>query len=185
MSEQLILQTKQKMQQSVEAYERDLSTVRTGRAAPSLIENLPVEAYGTTMKLQEVASITAPEAALLVVQPWDASVTDAVAKMLRTSDFNFNPVVEGNIIRIPLPPLTEDRRRELVKMVGKKTEEAKISVRNVRQDALSQLKRAKEATEIGEDEQAGYEKRVQELVDSTNKRVDELGKQKEQDLMSL
>lgn len=185
MSEPLIQQTKQKMQQSVEAYERDLSTVRTGRATPSLIENMSVEAYGTMMKLQEVASITAPEAALLVVQPWDASVVDSVAKSLRTSDFNFNPAVEGMLIRIPLPPLTQERRQELVKLVGKKAEEAKISVRNVRQDALSQLKRAKEGHEIGEDELAGYEKRVQDLVEATNKEIEGLTKVKEQDLMSL
>ncbi len=185
MSEQIIQQAKQKMQQSFEAFERDMSTVRTGRAAPSLIENLSVEAYGSMMKLQEVASITAPEPALLVVQPWDASLVDVVAKMLRTSDFHFNPAVEGTVIRIPLPPLTQDRRQEMVKMVGKKTEEAKISVRNVRQDTLTALKRAKEGSEISEDELAGFEKRVQDLVEATNKQIEAAAKVKEQDLMSL
>src|SRR5690606_20462258 len=108
MSEQLIQQTKQKMQQSFEAFERELSSVRTGRAAPSLIENMMVEAYGSNMKLQEVASITAPEPTMLVVQPWDGSVTDSIAKSLRTSDFHFNPAVEGTVIRVPIPPLTQE-----------------------------------------------------------------------------
>src|SRR5690606_13715412 len=108
-----------------------------------------------------------------------------IAKMLRTSDFNFNPAVEGTVIRIPLPPLTQERRQEMVKMVGKKTEEAKISVRNVRQEALTSLKRAKEGNEIGEDELAGFEKRVQELVEGVNKQIDGAAKAKEQDLMSL
>lgn len=185
MSEQLITQTKQKLQQAMEAFERELASIRTGRAAPSLIENLMVEAYGSQMKLQEVASITAPDPTMLVVQPWDQSVVDTVAKSLRTSDFNFNPAVEGTVIRIPLPPLTQERRQEMVKMVGKKAEEAKISVRNIRQDALSQLKRAKQDNLISEDEQVGYEKRVQEQVDAINKQIEAAAKDKEQELLKI
>lgn len=185
MSEQIITQTKQKMQQAIEAFERELASIRTGRAAPSLIENMLVDAYGSSMKLQEVASITAPEASLLVVQPWDASIAGSIANSLRTSDFHFNPVVEGAVIRIPLPPLTQERRQELVKLVGKKAEEAKISVRNVRQDALSQLKRSKENGDISQDEQLGFEKRVQEVVEATNKDIDSTAKAKESDLLTM
>lgn len=185
MSEQLINQTKQKLQQAKEAFESGLSSIRTGRAAPSLIENMSVEAYGSQMKLQEVASITAPEPAMLVVQPWDQSVVDSVVKSLRTSDFHFNPAVEGTVIRIPLPPLTQERRQELVKLVGKKAEEGKISVRNVRQDAFSQLKKAKQNNEMSEDEQLGYEKRVQEMVDSINKEIEATAKEKEQELLKI
>ena len=185
MSEQVIQQTKQKMQAALEAFERELASIRTGRAAPSLIENMSVEAYGSQMKLQEVASITAPEASLLVVQPWDASIAGNIANALRTSDFHFNPVVEGAVIRVPLPPLTQERRQELVKLVGKKAEEGKISVRNIRQDAFTQLKRAKEDGDISQDEQVGYEKRVQEIVESTNQQIEAAAKAKEQDLLKI
>lgn len=185
MSEQVIQQTKQKMQAALEAFERELASIRTGRAAPSLIENMSVEAYGSQMKLQEVASITAPEASLLVVQPWDASIAGNIANALRTSDFHFNPVVEGAVIRVPLPPLTQERRQELVKLVGKKAEEGKISVRNIRQDAFTQLKRAKEDGDISQDEQVGYEKRVQEVVESTNQQIETAAKVKEQDLLKI
>ena len=161
------------------------AAVRTGRAAPSLIENLQVEAYGSMMKLQEVASITAPEASLLVVQPWDASIAGSVANSLRTSDFHFNPIVEGSVIRVPLPPLTEERRQELAKMVSKKTEDAKISVRNVRQEALTQLKRLKEGGDIGQDEQLGYEKQIQDLVDQANRDLETKAKTKEQELLTI
>ena len=185
MSEQVIQQTKQKMQAALEAFERELASIRTGRAAPSLIENMSVEAYGSQMKLQEVASITAPEASLLVVQPWDASIAGNIANALRTSDFHFNPVVEGAVIRVPFPPLTQERRQELVKLVGKKAEEGKISVRNIRQDAFTQLKRAKEDGDISQDEQVGYEKRVQEVVESTNQQIETAAKVKEQDLLKI
>jgi len=185
MSEQIIQQSKQKMTQALEAFDRELASIRTGRAAPSLIENMSVEAYGSHMKLQELASITAPEAALLVVQPWDASIAGTIANALRTSDFHFNPVVEGAVIRVPLPPLTQERRQELVKLVSKKAEEAKISVRNVRQDAFTQLKRAKEDGDIGQDEQVGYEKRVQDVVEATNRQIESAAKTKEQDLLKI
>ncbi len=185
MSEQIIQQTKQKMQQALEAFERELASIRTGRAAPSLIENMSVEAYGSQMKLQEVASITAPESSLLVVQPWDATIAGSIANSLRTSDFHFNPVVEGAVIRVPLPPLTQEGRQDLVKLVGKKAEDAKISVRTIRQDAFTQLKRAKEGGDISQDEQLGYEKRVQEVVEKTNRQIDTEAKTKEQDLLKI
>jgi ribosome recycling factor len=185
MSEQLVSQTKQKIQASLEAFERELGGIRTGRANPGLVENLPVEAYGSIMKLQELASITAPEPALLVVQPWDASVTGAIANAFRTSDLNLNPVVEGAVIRLPLPPLTKERRQELVKMVGQKAENAKVSVRSVRHDALAELKRAKDNGDISQDEQLGYEKRIQEAVDGANKQIEATGGRKEQDLLTI
>jgi ribosome recycling factor len=144
-----------------------------------------VEAYGSNMKLQEVASITAPEASLLVVQPWDASLTGSIANAIRTSDLNINPVVEGSVIRLPLPPLTQERRQEMVKMMGQKTETARVSIRNVRQEAFTALKKAKEAGDIGQDEQLGFEKRVQETVDDANKQVEHIANQKEQDLLKI
>jgi ribosome recycling factor len=185
MSDQIVKQTSQKIQASIEAFERELGTIRTGRANPSLVENLPVEAYGSTMKLQELASITAPEPAMLLVQPWDASVTGAIANAFRTSDLNLNPVVDGTIIRLPLPPLTQERRQELVKLVGQKTENAKVAVRSNRHDALSDLKRAKDNGDIGQDEQLGFEKRIQDAVDAANKQIETLAKTKEQDLLQM
>jgi ribosome recycling factor len=185
MSDQVISQAKQKTQASLEAFERELGTIRTGRANPSLIENLSVEAYGAHMKLQELASITAPEATLLVVQPYDASITGAIANAFRTSDLNLNPIVEGSVIRLPLPPLTQERRQEMVKLVSQKAEAARVAVRNVRQEAFSTLKRAKENSEISQDEQLGFEKRAQELVDSANKQIETLAAAKEQDLLKM
>ncbi len=185
MSDQVIQQAKQKTQSSLEAFERELGTIRTGRANPSLIENLAVEAYGAHMKLQELASITAPEAGLLVVQPYDASIAGTIANAVRTSDLNLNPIVDGTIIRLPLPPLTQERRQEMVKLVGQKAEAAKVSIRNVRQEAFTALKKAKEDSQISQDEQLGFEKRVQEIVDSSNKQIETLAATKEQDLLKM
>jgi ribosome recycling factor len=185
MSDQLVRDTKQKMTQALEAFQQDLGTIRTGRANPSLIENLALEVYGSTMKLQEVAAITAPEAALLVVQPWDASIANTIANALRESELHLNPVVEGAVLRIPLPPLTEERRREFAKLVGKRAEEAKVSVRSHRHDALSALKRAKDDGDLSQDEQQMYEKRIQEAVEDLNRQIESIGNRKEQELMSL
>ena len=185
MSEQLISQTKAKIQASIDAFERELSSIRTGRANPSLVENLNVEAYGQNMKLQEVASITAPEPAMIVVQPWDASLTGAIANAFRTSDLNLNPVVDGTIIRLPLPPLTQERRQEMVKLVGQKAEQAKVSVRSVRHEAYSDLKKAKDGGDLSQDEQMSFEKRIQDAVDATNKQIDATAQKKEQDLMTM
>jgi ribosome recycling factor len=185
MSEQIIQEIKLKTQQSLEAFERELSTIRTGRANPSLVENLLVEAYGSTMKLQELASITAPEAALLVVQPWDASITGTIANAIRTSDLNLNPLVEGTVIRLPLPPLTLERRQEMVKLVGQKAEAGRVAIRSVRHDAFSQLKRDKDNGDISQDEQLGVEKRLQEVVDTANKQIETLAAHKEQDLLKM
>ena len=185
MSEQVVSQTKQKIQSSIEAFERELGSIRTGRANPGLVENLSVEAYGANMKLMEVASITAPEVSLLVVQPYDASLTGAIANAIRTSVLNINPVVEGSVIRLPLPPLTQERRQEMVKMVGQKAETARVSVRNARQDGFTAVKKAKEGSEISQDEQLGYEKRIQEAVDAANKQIEQIATQKEQDLLKI
>jgi ribosome recycling factor len=185
MSDQIIRETKQKMQASLDAFQHDLVGVRTGRAAPSLIENLAIEVYGSVMKLQEIASITAPDAAMLVVQPWDAGVTGSISKAIQSSELNLNPVVDGSNIRVPLPPLTQERRLEFVKLVGKKTEEAHVSVRSVRQDALGKLKRAKDDGDLSQDEQQMYEKRVQEVVDDVNKQIDALSHHKEQELLKI
>lgn len=185
MSEQTVKQASQKIQTSLEVFERELGSLRTGRANPSLVENLTVEAYGSVMKLQELASITAPEPALLVVQPWDASVTGAIANAFRTSDLNLNPVVEGSVIRLPIPPLTKERRQEMVKMVGQKAENAKVAIRSIRHDSFSEIKRSKDNGDLGQDEQLGYEKRIQEAVDAANKQIEAIASRKEQDLMTM
>lgn len=185
MSDQLIKDTKQKMQAALEAFRQDLGKIRTGRAAPSLIENLPVEAYGSTMRLQEVASITAPEAAMLIVQPWDASLANTIANAIRNSELHLNPAVEGSLLRIPLPPLTQERRQEFVKMVGKRAEEARVEIRSHRHEALSALKRAKDSGDLSQDEQQMYEKRIQETVEDQNKQIDTLATAKEQELMKV
>jgi ribosome recycling factor len=185
MSDALIKDTKQKMQSGLEAFRQDLGRIRTGRATPSLIEGLMVEAYGSMMKLQEVASIAAPEATLLVVQPWDASLANTIANAIRNSDLHLNPAVEGNVLRIPLPPLTQERRQEFVKLVNKRAEEARVEVRGHRHDALAALKRAKDNGDLSQDEQQMYEKRIQEAVEDLNKQIDTLASAKEQELMKV
>lgn len=185
MSEQLIQSTKQKITASLEAFDRELASIRTGRANPSLVENLAVEAYGAVMKLQELASITAPEPTMLVVQPYDGSIAGTIANAVRTSNLNLNPVVDGTVIRLPLPPLTTERRQEMVKMVNQKTEQARVSVRSIRHDALSELKKAKDDGDISQDEQAGYEKRIQDAVEAANKQIEQVAGHKEEELLKI
>lgn len=185
MSDQTVKDTKNKMAQSVEAFAGELSSIRTGRATPSLVENLPVEAYGSSMKLMEVASITSPDPSSLLIQPWDSSVIGSIANAIRISDLNLNPVVDGTSIRLPIPPLTTERRQEFVKIVHKKAEEARVAIRSQRHDALSELKRYKDEGELSQDEQLGFEKRIQETVEDANRQIESMASHKEGEVLKL
>lgn len=169
----------------ITALQKDLATIRTGRASPSLLENIQVEAYGSNMPLQQVASISAPEPRLLIVQPWDQHTIKEVEKAIRSSDLGLNPAVDGALIRVPFPALTEEKRKDLVKLMHSKLEESKIKLRQVRETLLKDWKVKKTAGEMSEDDFFRLEKELKELVDANNQQIESLGASKEQEMMTI
>ncbi len=185
MIDDILRDAEQRMKKSIELLRNELSGIRAGRASPSLIEHLEVNYYGTPMPLNQLASITAPEARMLVVQVWDSSAVSAVEKALRQSELGFNPSVEGQTLRILLPPLTEERRRQLVKLVHQHVEEAKVAIRNIRRDALSDIKKLLKEKQISEDDERRAEQRLQDLTNRYVAEAEKLGKQKEHDILEV
>ncbi len=175
----------QKIQAAVEHFKHELASIRAGRANPALIEDIPVECYDTKLKLTEVGTISAPQPSLLTVQIWDASIMQNVVKALQEANLGLNPSFEGQIIRLPIPPLTEDRRLELIKVVHQKKEEAKINFRQIRQDIRAGWEEHKDKDEFGEDELERREKILQDLIEKYTLEVEELGKKKEEELTKL
>ena len=167
---------------SVEAVKREFSTVRTGKATTSLLDLVRVDAYGSEMPLNQVASVAAPEPKLLTVQPWDKSLLKAVEKAILASDLGLTPSNDGNIIRIPLPPLTEERRKELVKVIHKFAEEGRVAVRHARTEAITRIKKTEH---VSEDEKKHAEKDVQKVHDERLRMVDEAVKAKETEIMEV
>lgn len=170
------------MAKSVDAIRRELATIRSGKATPGLLDTVRVEAYGQQMPLNQVASVNAPEARLLVVQPWDKALAPAIEKAIMAADLGLNPASEGAIIRVPLPPLNEERRRELVKLVHKLAEEGRIGIRHVRTDALGKIKKVEH---VSDDDKHRTEKEVQRLHDEAMAQVDALVKGKEEEIMEV
>ena len=177
-----VKQARQAMDKAVEAVKREFATVRTGKATTALLDLVRVAAYGNEMPLNQVASVAAPEPKLLTVQPWDKSLLKAVEKAILASDLGLTPSNDGNLIRIPLPPLTEERRRELVKVVHKFAEEGRVAVRHARTEAISRIKKAEH---VSDDEKKHTEKDVQKLHDERLKLVDEAVKTKEAEIMEV
>ena len=171
---------------AVAHFEDELKKVRTGRAHPNMLDSVHVEAYGQKMPLNQVANITAPEAQLLTVTPFDPSTIQAIAAGIRQDQaLGLNPSDDGRVIRVPIPPLTEERRKLLVKQTSEKVEEARIALRNVRQDALKEAKRKKEAKEVSEDDLKGIEKSIDASVSTHNAKLDAAFKEKEKDILTL
>ena len=185
MSEALIQETEDHMQKSVEAARREFATVRTGKATPALLDAVRFEYYGTPVPLKQVAGIAAPEARLLTVQPYDKSVIGDIEKAIRAADLGLNPANDGNIIRIPIPQLTEERRRELVKVVRNMAEHGRVAIRNVRHHTNDRLTRMQKDSELTEDEHKRLTKRVQDLTDTYIKQLDEMLKGKEAEVMEV
>jgi len=175
-------QARQAMVKAVEAVRREFSTVRTGKATTSLLDLVKVDAYGNEMPLNQVASVATPEPKLLTIQPWDKSLLKAVEKAILASDLGLTPSNDGNIIRLPLPPLTEERRRELVKVVHKFAEEGRVAIRHARTEAISRIKKTEH---VSEDDQKHAEKDVQKLHDDHLKQVEEAVKAKELEIMEV
>lgn len=176
---------KDKMSQAVKAYSRNLATVRAGRANPALLDSVQVEYYGALTPLNQLASVSVPEARLLLISPFDKTALGDMEKAIQKADLGLTPSNDGNVIRISIPPLTEERRKDLVKVVGKFAEEAKIQIRNVRRDANDQLKKAEKSGDITEDELRGYQDDVQTQTDKFINDIDQLTKEKEQEIMEV
>jgi len=176
----------QKFELAIAHYEEELKKVRTGRAHPGQLEGIRVEVYGSLMPLNQVANITAPEAQLLQVTPFDPGNIQAIAAAIRSDQsLGFNPSDDGRIIRVPVPALTEDRRKMLVKQASEKVEEARIALRNIRQDALKEAKRMKEAKELSEDDVKRVEKGIDDDVSTYNSKIDEIFRAKEKDILTI
>jgi len=175
-------QAKLSMDKAVEATRREFSTVRTGKASTALLDLVRVEAYGNEMPLNQVAGIAAPEPKLLTVQPWDKGLLKAIEKAIQSSELGLTPSNDGNIIRIPLPPLPEERRKELVKVVHKYAEEGRVAVRHARADAINKIKKAEH---VSEDEKKHGEKDAQKLHDEHLKAIDEVLKAKEAEILEV
>lgn len=172
-------------QKTLQFLKTEYAKLQIGRASPAIVEDLKVEAYGTQQLLKALASVSCPDAKTLQIQPWDKGVASAIEKAIQTSSLGLNPVNDGKFIRISMPPLTEERRRELSKVVHKMAEEARISVRQHRQKAHDAFRALEKAKTISEDEARLSEKHLQEKVDHANKEIEELAKKKEQDIMTI
>ena len=174
-----------RMKKAVEALQRDLATVRTGRASPALVDRVEVEYYGTMTPLNQLAGITVPEARLLVIQPWDKGSIHAIEKAIQMADLGVNPTNDGDVIRINIPVLTEERRKEMVKMVWSKVEDSRVAIRNIRRDAISQIKELAQEKMISEDEERRGEQDIQNLTDKYIAQAEKTGKEKEEDVLEV
>ncbi len=173
------------MEKALEAVRREFASVRTGKATPALLDTVRVEAYGSKLPLNQVATVSAPEPRMLVIQPWDKGLLSAIEKAVRGSELGLNPVNDGNVLRVPIPPLTEERRRELVKLLHKMAEDGRIAVRQARQEGNKEIKRRQQAHEISEDDAHRELQQVQTLTDEYIAKIDELLKAKEKEVMEV
>ena len=185
MSTEILTVTEQKMGRAVEALERDLAGVRTGRASTGLVERITVDYYGTQTPLNQLAGISVPEAHQIVIQPWDRGVLGAIEKAIIKSDIGLVPNVDGTVVRLNIPPLTEERRKDLVRLVHKRMEEARVEVRNLRRDAVDGLKKEERDGDMGADEAHRELDAVQRLTDQFIAEVDRVGAAKEQEVLEV
>ncbi len=174
-----------KMDRAIDALNRELSALRTGRATPSLVENISVDYYGTPTPLNQIASISAPDARAIMVQPWDKQSLREIEKSLTKSEMGFNPSNDGNMITVPIPPLNQERRQELVRLLKKRLEDGKVSVRNVRRDGLETLRKLEKDKLISQDENRRAQDQLQKTTDGHTKKIDQVGTAKEAEIMQV
>lgn len=177
--------TKEKMEKCLDALNRDYKAVRAGRANPAILDRVTVDYYGTPTPINQMAAISVPEPRMLMIQPWDASTLKDIEKAINTAEIGINPSNDGKVIRLAFPALTEERRKELVKDISKRGEEAKVAVRNVRRDAMDDIKKLKKNNEITEDDQKDGEKKLQDITDNYIKQIEEMVKKKEDEVLSI
>jgi len=183
--EALVKDTSARMERSIEAFRKELGKVRTGRASFSLLDGVKVDYYGTPTPLQQVGTLSVPESRLITVTPWDTKMIGPIEKAIQGSGLGLNPSSDGKTVRIPIPPLTEERRRELAKVVRKMGEDARVAVRNVRREAIEKLKDREKKKEISEDVVKRGQERVQKETDAHVKKIDEILKSKEQEILEV
>lgn len=185
MSDEIRRDADERMSRALDALERELAAIRTGRAATALVERIPVEYYGTSTPLNQLASISVPEAHSIVIQPWDRSALGAIEKAILKSEVGLTPNVDGTVVRLNIPPLTEERRRDLVKLVHKRMEEARVEIRNHRRDVADEIKRAERDGDVSADESRREMDQLQKVTDRWVAEVDRIGKHKEQEIMEV
>ncbi len=183
--EDVLTEVERKMGRAMEALDRELSTLRTGRATPSLIENVSVDYYGTPTPLKQIASISAPDARAIMVQPWDKQALRDIERSLMKSEMGFNPSNDGNMITVPIPPLNQERRQELVRLLKRKIEEGKVSVRNVRRDGLESLRKLERDKAISQDQNRRSQDQLQKTTDSFIKNIDQVSTAKEAEILQV
>lgn len=185
MVDEVISETESGMKRALEAFQRDLAKVRTGRANLSLLDGVKVEYYGTPTPLNQVATLNVADARLITIKPWEKNMLAVIEKAIRASDLGLNPVTDSELIRLPIPPLTQERRKELVKVIKKMTEDARVAVRGARRDANDMLKDALKEKEISEDDSKLGQKKIQETTDRFISQVDDVGAKKETEIMEV
>jgi ribosome recycling factor len=173
------------MKKAVESFRRDLQKIRTGRANTSMLDGIKVDYYGTPTPVNQVATVQVVDARLITVKPWEKTMIPVIDKAIRASDLGINPVADAELIRLPIPPLTQERRKDLAKSVGKQTEEARVAVRAARRDAMDMIKDAEKDKQISEDERKQGEKKIQDLTDRYVAMIDDIAKAKEKEIMEL
>jgi ribosome recycling factor len=183
--EELLLNLEEKMEKAMAALDRDYAAIRAGRANPKVLDKILVDYYGTPTPIQQMAAVSVPEGRMLQIQPWDASTLKDIEKAIQTSDIGINPQNDGRVIRLTFPQLTEERRKEIVKDIHKRGEDAKVSVRSLRRDAVDKAKQMKKSSEITEDDLNDLEKKIQNLTDKYCKEIDELAAKKEKEIMEI
>jgi ribosome recycling factor len=174
-----------RMNKAIDALRNELAKVRTGRASTALLDSVRVEAYGNPVPINQVANMSVPDAHMITIQPWDKSMTPHIEKAIKAANLGLNPSNDGNVIRVPMPPLTEERRKEIVKLVKKFGEDSKVAIRNIRRDAMEHLKKAEKAEHFSEDERKRSEDEVQKKTDGHVKEVDTLVAAKEKEVMAV
>jgi len=179
---EVLKETENLMKKSLEATKREFLEVRTGRAHPSMVEGIMVEYYGTPTPLKQIASVTVPDARMIIIQPWDPSSIEAIQKAILNSNLGFNPIMDGKILKVPVPPLSEERRQELIKIVKKMLEEGKISIRTVRREAIEKVRRLEKEKKISEDERFRLEEEIQKLTNKYNQEIEKVFEEKKKQL---
>jgi ribosome recycling factor len=185
MAEDILTDAERRMNKAIEALKLDLGAIRTGRASATLIDRITVDYYGTPTPINQVANISVPDARMLLIQPWDRKLLVDIEKAIQKSDLGINPGNDGQVIRLAIPPLNEERRRDMVKSVHKKLDEHKVAVRNIRRDAHDKLREREKKKEISEDELKRSTERLQKLTDRFIDEVDKIGKAKEQEILEV
>jgi len=185
MLDELLTELNSRMQKAVDGLAKELATIRAGRATPALLDGITVDYQGTSVPIYQLATMSIPEANLIIIQPWDRTSLRAIERAILTANIGLNPANDGNVIRVVIPPLSEERRKELVKLVSRKTEDRRIAIRNIRRDGIEKLREMEKNKEISEDELKNNSKKIDQLTETCVDRVSELGQSKEREIQEI